>query len=242
MGTGWAAVSFRRNLKPNSKTWVTVVSPRGEFVYTPLLPAATTGSAEARSIVESIHTFLPLNGIFYEAAATSFHPQENQITCTTALDPNRPFILSYDTLVVAVGAVANTFNTPGVVEYAHFLKSIEDAMDLRQTINARWEKAALQTTTLEERQRLLSFVICGGGPTGVELAAELQDAFQRDLKQHRPSLASLAKVTIVDATCHLLSMFDRQIADFATQSLSQHDIRNNPQHLCDDSTSPWRRR
>ncbi|OQR92795.1 nucleotide-binding domain-containing protein [Achlya hypogyna] len=224
LGSGWGAVAFLRNLKPDNDTRVTVVSPRGVFLYTPLLPAASTGAVEARSIVEPIQTFLPNNARFVEAAATSIDPLTNRVTCVSELDPTMPFSLEYDQLVVAVGSVANTFGTPGVYEHAHFLKTYEDVVGLRRLVHARWEQAALPTTSPEEQQRLLSFTICGGGPTGVELAAEIQDLFQHDLKKHYPTLAPLATVRVIDCSSQILSMFDRKIAAYATAAFAKNGI------------------
>ncbi|EQC31328.1 hypothetical protein SDRG_10930 [Saprolegnia diclina VS20] len=224
LGSGWGAVAFLRKLKPDDSTRVTVVSPRGVFLYTPLLPAASTGTVEARSIVEPIQTFLPKHARFVEAAATAIDPTTNRVTCVSELDPDTPFTLEYDQLVVAVGSVANTFGTPGVTEHAHFLKTYDDVVGLRKLVHARWEQASLPTTSPDEQQRLLSFTICGGGPTGVELAAELHDLFQRDLKKHYPHLASLATVRVIDCASQILSMFDRKIASYATSAFAKHGI------------------
>jgi NADH:ubiquinone reductase (non-electrogenic) len=81
--------------------------------------------------------------------------------------------MKYDTLVLAVGSQNNTFNTPGVEKYAHFLKEIADARRIRAAISDAFESAMIPSLTDEERKRLLHFVVVGGGPTGVEFAAEV---------------------------------------------------------------------
>lgn len=83
------------------------------------------------------------------------------------------FEMKYDVLVVAVGSDNNTFNIPGVEEHAHFLKEILDARRIRSAISDAFESASVPGQTDEERKRLLHFVIVGGGPTGVEFAAEV---------------------------------------------------------------------
>ncbi|KAF0689620.1 Aste57867_18951 [Aphanomyces stellatus] len=224
IGSGWGAVSFLRNMKTDASTQVTVVSPRGVFLYTPLLPAATTGTVEARSIVEPVRRLLPKHARFVEAAATAIDPAARTVTCESALAPGQPFTLPYDTLVVAVGSVANTFGVPGVAEHCRFLKSYDDVTGLRRTIHERWEQASLPTTTPAERARLLTFVICGGGPTGAELAAELQDLFTTELATSYPEIAAHARVVVVEASDHVLSVFDRRIAAHATAAFSTHGI------------------
>lgn len=76
----------------------------------------------------------------------------------------------YDKLVIAVGSVSSTHGVPGL-ENCFQLKTIGDAQAIRRRILDNFEIATLPTTTQEERKRLLSFVVCGGGPTGVETAA-----------------------------------------------------------------------
>ena len=180
IGSGWGAVSLLRDLAPPPGTSISVVSPRGTFLYTPLLPAATVGSVEARSITEPIRNLLPPGAVFYEAAATTVDPSARTVSCVSAHAPTTPFTLPYDTLVLAPGSVANSFGTPGVEAHARTLKSFDDVVNLRAAIHDRFEAAALPGVAPDARDRLLSFVICGGGPTGVELAAELADAFAPD--------------------------------------------------------------
>jgi len=81
--------------------------------------------------------------------------------------------MNYDILVVAIGSENNTFNTPGVQEHAHFLKEVPDARRIRSAISDAFESAMTPTQSAEERKRLLHFVVVGGGPTGVEFAAEV---------------------------------------------------------------------
>ena len=83
------------------------------------------------------------------------------------------FDMKYDILVVAVGAENNTFNIPGVQEHAHFLKEVLDARRIRSAISDAFESAMIPSQSIEEKKRLLHFVVVGGGPTGVEFAAEV---------------------------------------------------------------------
>lgn len=95
----------------------------------------------------------------------------------------RHFYLPYDKLIIGVGSKTNTHGVKGL-EYCDFLKTIDDARAIRKRAIGNFEKAVLPTTTDEERKRLLSFVICGGGPTGIEFAAEIYDMLNEDLVRH----------------------------------------------------------
>ena len=83
------------------------------------------------------------------------------------------FDMHYDVLVVSIGSENNTFNIPGVEEHAHFLKEVLDARRIRSAISDAFESAMTPTQSIEEKKRLLHFVVVGGGPTGVEFAAEV---------------------------------------------------------------------
>jgi NADH:ubiquinone reductase (non-electrogenic) len=79
---------------------------------------------------------------------------------------NPEFTLKYDLLVVAVGARNNTYNTPGVEQYCHFLKSVNDVRQIRNRIVDCLETASIKGQSEDDIKRLLHFVVVGGGPTG----------------------------------------------------------------------------
>lgn len=147
------------------------------------------GTVEERSIVEPVRAVLGDKGKFYEAKCTEILPEERSIVACFPEDAGFPeacFKVPYDILVLGVGCVNNTFGIQGVAEHTNFFKSVEDAARLRLRISECFERAALPQTTPEERQKLLSFVIVGGGPTGVEVAAELHDLIADDLAKLYP--------------------------------------------------------
>ncbi|KAJ6769740.1 putative proteinDH DEHYDROGENASE [Salix purpurea] len=134
------------------------------------------------------------------------------------------FVVDYDYLVIAMGGRPNTFNTPGVVENCNFLKEVEDAQQIRQSVINSFEKASLPTLSDEERKRILHFVIVGGGPTGVEFAAELHDFVNEDLVKLYPAAKDFVKITLLEASDHILNMFDKRITDFAESKFQRDGI------------------
>ncbi|KAL0054534.1 hypothetical protein WJX82_010454 [Trebouxia sp. C0006] len=237
LGSGWGAISFLRSLDPKLTSAVgpydvTLVSPRNYFLYTPLLPSAATGTVEPRSIVDPVRSHIPDTGNYLEAECVDVDPVGKSITCRYNKPfrghsnefTGREFNVPYDVLVVAVGSVTNTFNVPGVEENCFFLKDMEGAKALRQRINECFEISALPSTSPEERKRLLTFVVVGGGPTGVELAAEMHDYIKEDLVHLFPSLKDIVRVRLVDTHDHVLSTYDRQIAIYATDQFQRQGI------------------
>ncbi|KAG1365410.1 external alternative NAD(P)H-ubiquinone oxidoreductase B3, mitochondrial [Cocos nucifera] len=230
LGTGWAGTTFLKNLD-SSLYDVQVVSPRNYFAFTPLLPSITCGTVEPRSIVEPIRKIIKKKGgdiKFWEAECFKIDPTNKKVHCRsnigTNLDGNGEFLLDYDYLVIAIGARANTFNTPGVVEHCHFLKEIEDAQKIRRSVMDCFESASLPNLDEEERKRILHFVIVGGGPTGVEFAAELHDFVSEDLSKLYPTVRDLVKISVIEAGEHILTMFDKRITKFAEEKFQRDGI------------------
>jgi len=224
IGTGWAAASFLQKLAPRDNVEVTVVSPRSYFIYSPLLPAAAVGSVEPRSIVEPIRNLLPAGAEYVEAAAEAFDLKARTVLCRSTLARDAPFRVGFDACVFAPGSTSNTFGTQGVAEHCLFLKSAEDAARIRTAVHDAFERASLPLTPEAERRRLLSFVVCGGGPTGAEVAAEIADTIKVDMERQHPALRGVAKVHVIDSNSHVLSMFDRQIAEYATGKFRRDGI------------------
>ncbi|KAK9677971.1 hypothetical protein RND81_11G179600 [Saponaria officinalis] len=229
LGTGWAGISFIKDLD-SSKYDVKVVSPRNYFAFTPLLPSVTVGTVEARSIVEPIRNIIKKRSgeiKLCEAECTKIDAANKKLICKSTFEnspvPNREFTLDYDYLVIAVGAQVNTFNTPGVVEHCHFLK-VEDAQKIRRTVVDCFEQAVLPELSEEEKRKNLHFVVVGGGPTGVEFAAELHDYIVDDLVKIYPEVKDLVKITLIQSGDHILNTFDERISLFAEEKFGRDGI------------------
>ncbi|XP_020276607.1 external alternative NAD(P)H-ubiquinone oxidoreductase B3, mitochondrial-like [Asparagus officinalis] len=227
LGTGWAGMSFLKTVD-SSLYDVQVVSPRNYFAFTPLLPSVTCGTVEPRSIAEPIRNIIRKKKgdiKFWEAECFKIDAKSKKVHCRsnvgTNLDGTGEFEVEYDYLVIAVGARPNTFNTPGVAENCHFLKEIEDAQ--------RIQKAALPNLNEEERRKTLHFIVIGGGPTGVEFAAELHDFVTEDLAKLYPNIQDLVKISLIEAGGHILTMFDKRITEFAEDKFQRDgiDVKTN---------------
>lgn len=227
LGTGWAGISFLKNMDISSFD-VQVVSPRNYFAFTPLLPSVTCGTVEARSIVEPVRNIIKKkNGEiqFWEAECIKIDAANNQVLCRSTDDLGKgEFLLDYDHLVIAIGAQVNTFNTAGVMEHCHFLKEVEDAMGIRKSVIDCFERASLPGLSEEERTTNLHFVIVGGGPTGVEFAAELHDFVQEDLVKLYPKVQDLVRITVIQSGDHILNTYDERISSFAEKKFQRDGI------------------
>ena len=140
------------------------------------------------------------------------------------------FDVKYDKLVVTVGCYSQTFGTPGVKEHAFFLKDVGDARRIRNRILACFEGAALPTTSVEMKKQLLNFAVVGGGPTGIEFSAELHDLINEDMGRLYPELVQHHNITVYDVAEKVLPMFDKKLADYATQKFKREGIRIKTSH------------
>ncbi|TCD60369.1 hypothetical protein EIP91_010260 [Steccherinum ochraceum] len=221
-----------------------MVSPNTNnyFNFTPLLASCAVGTLEFRAAVEPVRRFTHASSS-YQAWCDSIDFKNKTLKCVPATPrpaaaqaisdsaaPSRgqnsdSFILNYDKLVIAVGAYSQTFNVPGVKEHAHFLKDIKDARSIRTRVLECFEQAAQPTITDSERRNLLHFCIVGGGPTGVEFAAELHDLLHTDLKRHSPVLADLAQISIFDVAPNILGGFDSGLQEYATKKFKREGIQ-----------------
>ncbi|KAJ2824940.1 hypothetical protein GGI24_003286 [Coemansia furcata] len=222
LGSGWGAVSTLKALECDAYD-VTVISPDNYFIFTPLLPSVTVGTVEFRSVLEAIRRIIKrTRGSYIEAAAVDID-LERKMVLVKQTGEEMAWV-PYDRLVVGVGAQSITHGATGL-EFCHKLKTINDARSIRQHIMANFEKAVRPTTPLEEKQRLLTFVVCGGGPTGCEFAAELYDFLTEDLKHYFPkAVQKMVKVVIVQSQDHILNMMDSVISEFAEREFARHHM------------------
>jgi len=221
LGSGFGAFSCLRLLNRNYYD-ISVVSPRNHFLFTPLLPSTTVGTIEFRSIIEPLRNHKHIK--FYQSRCTSIDFEKNSIHCKDS-DTDNEFDISYDYLVIAIGEVTRTFDISGVKEYSYFLKEVTDARKIRIKVIDCFENASLPSVPIEEKKKYLHFFVCGGGPTGVEFAAELNDFIEEDVKKKYPELAPLTELVLIEAGKKILSTFDEKLSAYTTKIFKRQNIK-----------------
>ncbi|KAI0147627.1 hypothetical protein GGR57DRAFT_476175 [Xylariaceae sp. FL1272] len=226
LGSGWGSVALLKQLNPDDYH-VTLISPKNYFLFTPMLPSATVGTLEFRSLVEPIRRILSrVNGHYLRASAedVEFSHKLVEVSQTDAYGKEVRFYVPYDKLVIGVGSVTNPHGVKGL-ENCYFLKDINDARMIRNQVMRNLELACLPTTEDSERKRLLSFVISGGGPTGVEFAAELFDLLNEDLTRRFPRLLrNEISVHIIQSRSHILNTYDEALSKYAEERFARDQV------------------
>jgi NADH:ubiquinone reductase (H+-translocating) len=192
---------------------------------------ALAGEPVAVTIVDqhNFHTFSPLR---YQVATAGLAPDdiapnlrgivqrdlnvEARMATVHGIDLDRHEVLvdhgstiPYDYLILAAGAVSSDFCVPGVAEYSIPLKTVADATRVRSTVLRRFEEANSDPTLIDDGT--LTFVVAGGGPTGVELCGALAELFTKVLAKDFKSLdVSRAQVVLVEMTDHVLGGFSAE--------------------------------
>src|SRR5882762_3146824 len=173
LGGGFGGLDVVRSVSASRAArgyWDTLLIDKENFFqFNPLLPAVAVGAVETRHIVYPLRDMARHRQIrFIKNKATHIDLTRREVLLHNNL------VMPYDTLVIAVGSVTNYYKVPGAQEHARPFKTIVDAMYVRARVVELFEMAE-QAETAEQRRKLLSFVIVGGGVTGVEVAAELTD-------------------------------------------------------------------
>jgi len=221
LGCGFGGYSLLSRLDPAA--WdATLISPTNYFLFYPLLASATVGTVEFRSILEPARR--RLRGVrVIEAEAESVDLAARTVACRSAVEEDR-FTVGYDLLAIAVGTAVADYGVAGVHEHALTLKSVDGARRIRRGILEQLAAAEVPGLDDEELRRRLTFVVCGGGPTGVEVAAEIDDLLDRELRRSYPELAPRVRVVLIEALGRLLTGFDEALSGYAQKHFRREGI------------------
>ena len=186
VGGGFAGLTLANELAAQRFAEVTLVDKNNYHLFSPLLYQVATGFVEASNIS------YPFRRMFQNRNNLRFHLGElKQIVPEARIVVTTAGIISYDYLVLAMGAKTNYFGNNNVEQNALPMKTLDDALQLRNHLLLNIEKAT-RTSDPMERKRLLTVVISGGGPTGVEVAGMLAEMKRNILAKDYPELQNAA--------------------------------------------------
>lgn len=217
VGGGFAGVNFAKQLSNNPDFQIILVDKNNYHFFPPLLYQVATAFIETSNIT------YPFRKMFQNKKNIRFHygqflkvdSSENTIDTDTGS-------LSYDYLVLAMGTETNYFGIENLKENALPMKSIDDALHLRNMILINMEKAA-RTENESERLKLTNIVIAGGGPTGVELAGMIAEMGTKIMNKDYPEMEkSKGKIYLVNSPQNVLN---------AMSTWSQQDAKKTLENL-----------
>jgi len=224
VGAGFAGLAVAKGFG-GARCRVVVIDRQNHHVFQPLLYQVATGGLSAADICAPIRSLL-----------APFPNIEVRLGEVTGIDAARRVVacgadeIEYDTLVLAAGMTTQYFGNDAWEASAPGLKTIADATEMRKRILMAFEMAENEADP-QVRREWLTFVVVGGGPTGVELAGALaeisRDTMKGDFRRIRPEES---QILLLDFAPRLLTSFDERLSDYALRRLIQMGVRSLISH------------
>jgi len=204
IGGGFAGLNLAKKLSKFSNHEVVLVDQHNYHFFPPLLYQVATAFIEPSNISYPFRKLFQQKGIrFFMGKLEEIFPKEKKI-----LTDNGE--LNYDVLVLGMGAETNYFGNNEISKYALPMKTIEDAVEMRNHILLQLEKA-VRARELDEKIRLSNIVIAGGGPTGVELAGMMAEMGRNILSKDYPEANfKMGKIFLIDGLDTLLAPMSKK--------------------------------
>ncbi len=199
---------------------VTVVDRNNYHTFSPLLYQVAAAELEASDIAYPIRGILrKMPRVAFLLAQVEHLDLKNKTIVTSAKT------LSYDFLILAIGSVSSFFDVPGAREHSLRLKTLEDAIRVRNHIICCFERAA-QISNAQARKRILTFTIVGGGPTGIEYAGALSELISSSFTRDFPEIdMNESTVVLVEAQNSLLPQFPVRLRRYALKHLKSMGVK-----------------
>jgi NADH dehydrogenase len=217
----YAAMRLDRTLARRSDVEVTLVNRENFFLFTPMLHEVAASDLDITHIVNPIRKLLR-RVKFFHGEVESIHLSAKRVSLFHG--PNRhKHELTYDYLVIALGSTTNFFNLPGLEECGLTMKSLGDAIHLRNRLIDLLEEADFECA-FRERSDLLTVVVAGGGFAGVETIAAVND-FLRDAAKYYPHLDNnYIRTVLVHPGPFILPELGPQLGDYAQRKLAERRV------------------
>ncbi len=220
VGGGFAGVNVIKHLAKDKRFLITLVDRNNYHFFPPLLYQVATAFIEASNISYPFRRMFQgkENVRFHLGSLTKINVAENTIDTETGT-------LAYDELVLAIGTESNYFGLENVRQLSLPMKTIDDALNLRNHMLLNLEKAE-RTPEGAERESLLNVVIAGGGPTGVEIAGMLAEMGRNIVTKEYPHITNLkSHIHLVDAGPVLLGPMSKKSQEEATKVLTNLGVQ-----------------
>lgn len=201
---------------------VVLVSKDNYFVFQPMLPEVISGTIGLLDLVSPLRHLLPGSEL-HVREVESIDLARRTVTTAPGFHP-RPHVLEYDHLVLALGTVTDFRGLRGLPEHALPFKNLQDALRLRNHVIRALEEAAIEGHDPQLRRELLTFVVAGGGFSGVEVVAELND-FVRQVARGQPGIdPSELRVVLVHSQDRILPEVPERLGRFAERILRERGV------------------
>jgi NADH dehydrogenase len=217
----YAAMEMERLFRGNASVDITLVNHDNYMVFTPMLHEIAASDLDPAHIVNPIHKLL--RKVRFFCGSVDAIDLKTKTVAVSHGDSHHGHALPYDHLVLALGSVTHFYGLPGLAEHALTMKSLADAVYLRNRMISLLEEADFECCK-EIRGKLLTFVVAGGGFAGVETVAAVND-FTREVVRHYPNLKrSDIRVVLVHSGNVILPELHEKLGKYAGELLGRRGV------------------
>lgn len=216
-----AAETLEKIFSENDEVEITLVSKDNYLVFTSMLAEVVSSSIEAKHVVIPLRECLK-KATFKELEVQNIDLKKKVVACYH-FHTCETFELEYDYLILAMGSITGYHNVPGAEQYSFPLKDLANAMVLRSHIIDMFERADLELDP-NTRKRLLTFAVVGGGYTGIEVAAELNDFVSFSRRFYKHVKADEVKVVVVDPGDRIMHEMSEGLAEYGLKLLKKRGM------------------
>ena len=214
-----AAKEICQRIRDREDVGVLVVAKDNFFTFWPMVAGIVSSDIDSRNVAQPLRRALITAGASFRRATLR---EIDHVNKTATVDGGVQF--SYDHLVIALGGQPNFFGIPGVEEHALTMRGIEDAEQVRNRVIERFEEVSLMRGEIPESK--LTFVVIGGGATGVETASELYNLVHEALEPDYPNIdPHRVRIFLLEALDHILPELDPALRKAARTRLQNQRIQ-----------------
>lgn len=219
VGAGFGGIRAAKSLAQSSKVRITIIDKHNYHLFQPLLYQVSTAGLSVDDIA------YPVRAMFRKWTNVEFRMAE-----VTGIDFNDKYVVTntgnikYDYLLLAVGGVTNFYGIQSVANHAFGMKTLDEAVTIRNHILQMFELATHEPDP-DKRRALLTFVVVGGGPTGVESAGALSELIYYVLaKEYHHLNFREVRIMLVEASCQLLPVMPADLQDATVETLLRKHV------------------
>jgi NADH:ubiquinone reductase (H+-translocating) len=214
---------------------VMVIARNNFFTFWPMVASIVSSDTEAHNVAQPLRRALITAGASFRRAEIRKIDHENQVITAEGRSEDGEHELHYDQLVLALGGEPNFFGIPGVEEHAMTMRGVQDAERVRNRVIERFEEVTLMEGEIPDSK--LTFVVIGGGATGVETASELWTLVHEVLAPDYPNIdPHRVRIFLLEAMDHILPELDPALRRTAQSRLNNQNIEVRTEALAEEIT------
>jgi NADH:quinone reductase (non-electrogenic) len=223
LGGGFGGVFTAKHLlrRAGNDVQIELINRNNFFIFQPLLPEVAGGSIHPSDAVSPLRLFLP--GVAIRVAEVRKIDAPTKTVHVAVGRDRKITVIPYDHLVVALGDFVDLHRTPGLADRALVMKDVGNAFDIRNRVLGCLEDAD-ETTDARRKQSLLTFVVIGGGFTGVETIGAVQELIRKSLRYYPRIRAEEIRIVIVQHGARILPELPEHLAAYATDDLHRRGV------------------